>query len=263
MVFGWRLLGLALIVAVLSLPAWIAWQWHAEHQIYADPEDPALTITPQHIEALRKLQFAWSTSIESGGPVVNPLAPYGSDDLAADLGPIIGTSDRIVIARFHREVSTLLTWALANCGLADGQYHLDHLDNATMQRRLRNDLAGLPGARINSYLAEMPRLEPDGYFQFTRQHLQLLHHLSFEWPDSRIISTVAGEGYPAPVVNFKRPFGDMSAFEIDMAAILGQPRPVLDHVDPALNRYYWEMWPALQAFVQNVRLDAAKSTCVD
>ena len=74
-------------------------------------ELPAQTITPQ-ARALRKLRFAWNTAIENGGPVVDPLAPYGSANLAADLGPILGTRDKVAIASFHRKVSSLLIWAL-------------------------------------------------------------------------------------------------------------------------------------------------------
>ncbi|MGY3589216.1 hypothetical protein ACVIGB_001827 [Bradyrhizobium sp. USDA 4341] len=256
-----RLIWLVPILAALAWLAWTAWRWQAERQIYADPASPALTITPKHVEALRKLQFAWNARIESGGPVVDPMAPYGSADMAADLGPIIGTRDRVAVARFHREVSALLIRALQNCDLADGQYKLGHLDNATMERRLRQELVGLPDVRMAAVVAELPRFEPDGTFQFTSRHLRLLHQLRFEWPDSEIMRIIAGSGYPAPAVHFKRPFGDMTAFEIDMAAILGMPRPGNDHVDPVFNRLYWDMWPALQTFVQQVKIDPGASSC--
>ena len=256
-----RLIWLVPILAAFAWLAWIAWRWQAERQIYADSESPALTITAKHVEALRKLQFTWNTRIESGGPVVDPLAPYGSADIVADLGPIIGTRDRMAVARFHREVSALLIRALHNCDLADGQYKLGHLDNATMQRRLRQELVGLPDARVAAVVAELPRLEPDGSFHFTSQHLRLLHQLRFEWPDGDIMGIIAGSGYPAPAVHFKRPFGDMTAFEIDMAAVLGLPRPGNDHVDPVLNRLYWDMWPALETFVEHVEIDPDASSC--
>jgi hypothetical protein len=113
--------------------------------------------------------------------------------------------------------------------------------------------------RIRSVVAELPSLQPDGSFHFTSQHLRLLHQLRLEWPNSRITWIVAGGGYPAPVVNFKHPFGDMTAFEIDMATILGLRRQTGDQFDPALERFYWEIWPALQAFVEQVRIDAATS----
>jgi hypothetical protein len=183
--------------------------------------------------------------------------------MAADLAPIIGTRDRLAIARFHREICTVLVWALEHSDLAEGQYRLAHLDNASMEQQLRRGLAGLPAERIAAVLADLPRLEPDGYFRFTSQHRRLLRALRLEWPDIGIMEVVAGPGYPAPAVNFKRPFGDMTAFEIDMASVLGLPRPSLDHVDPLLNRLYWEMWPALQTFVEHATIDAAASPSGD
>jgi hypothetical protein len=248
---------IVLILPVLAWCAWEAWRWGQAQRVYADPETPALTITPNHVAALRKLQFTWSTLIESGGPVVDPMAPYGSKNMAADLGPMIGTRDRVAIARFHREVSAVLVWALKHGELADGQYRLADLDNAGMERRLRRALAGLPQERIAAVLADMPRLQPDGHFRFTDRHRRLLRALRLEWPDAYLMQIVAGSGYPAPVINFKRPFGDMTAFEIDMAAILDLPRPSVDRIDPLLDRLYWEMWPALQTFVEHATIDAA------
>jgi hypothetical protein len=83
-----RLIWFILAIAVFAWPVWTAWRWEAARRVYADQEGPALTVTPKHVEALRKLRFAWNTRIESGGPVVDPLTPYGSDDLATDLAPV-------------------------------------------------------------------------------------------------------------------------------------------------------------------------------
>lgn len=241
-----------LALAVLAWPAWQAWRWELARRVYDYPMTPMPTITAQHIAALRKLRFAWNTRIESGGPLVDPLAPYGSADMSRDLGSIIGTRDRLAIARFHREVAAVLIWALDSREIPPAVYRLAHLDNATMQERLRRELAGLPSERVEQLAANLPRLEPDGYFRFTDQHRRLLRKLRFEWPDPQIIGFVAGSGYPVPTVHFKRPFGDMTAFEIDMAAILGLPRP--NAGDPLLDRLYWDLWPALQAFVENVAI---------
>ncbi|HEY6259813.1 MAG TPA: hypothetical protein VIY51_28885 [Xanthobacteraceae bacterium] len=254
---GLRVIWFILATAMLAWPAWQAWRWELARRVYVDEQEtPVPAITAKHVEALRKLQFAWDTRIESGGPVVDPQAPYGSNDMASDLGAIIGTRDRLAVARFHREVSAILIWALGNREIAEGAYRLAHLNNAAMEQRLRRDLAGLPPERIESIVSGMPRLAADGYFRFTDQHRRLLRELRFEWPDPQIIWIVAAGGYPAPAVHFKRPFGDMTAFEIDMAAILGLPNPKGGPVDPVLDRLYWEMWPALQTFVEHVAIDA-------
>ena len=250
---------LILTLALLAWPVWAAWRWELVRRVYTSQEPPAQTITPKHVQALRKLRFAWNTAIESGGPVVDPLTPYGSENLAADLGPILGTRDKVAIASFHREVSSLLIWALKNGELAEGDYRLSHLDNASMQGQLRRELGrypGLPSEQVEAILAEVSRLNADGQFRFTDQHRRLLRELRPEWPDRQIMWFLAGSAYPAPAVHFKRPFGDMTSFEIDMAAILGLHAQD-DTIGPLLNRLYWEMWLALQAFVEHAQIDRA------
>jgi hypothetical protein len=61
---------------------------------------------------------------------------------------------------------------------------------------------------------------------------------------------------PVPIVNYKRPFGDMTAFEIDMASILGLSRPPLADtpLDRQLSALYWDMWPALQTFAEHATI---------
>lgn len=233
-----------------------AQQFRLALQVYEDEEFPAPIITPKHIEALRKMRFAWDSRIESGGPVVDPFTPYGSASMAADLAPIVGSSDRDAVARFHREVSEVLVWALDNCTLEPGQYRLAHLTNSAMEQRRRQDLDGLPASRIEAIVAELPRLEPDGWFRFTDQHRRLLQHLRFEWPAPDFVWLVARNiwGYPVPTVHFKRPFGDMTAFDHDMADILERPHPGPGQRDPVLDRLYLEMWPALQTFVEHVTI---------
>ena len=219
--------------------AGLAGRWELARQVYTNTEAPAATITPQHIAALRKLRFAWNTRIESGGPLVDPQAPYGSVDMASDLRPFIGTHDRLAIARFHREVAAVLIWALDNREIPPAVYRLAHLDNATMEQRLRRELAGVPRERVELIVAGLPRLEPDGHFRVTDQHRRLLRKLRFEWPAPQMIGFVAGNGYPVPAVHFKPPFGDMTSFDIDMASILGVPKPSAG--DPLFRRLYWEM----------------------
>jgi hypothetical protein len=244
-----------LIVAILAWLIWNVLQWWLALRVYTHEQFPVPAITREHIEALRKMRFVWDARIESGGPVVDPFTPYGSKSMAADLGPIIGTRDRVAIAKFHREVSEVLIRALDKCALAPGEYRLAHLTNSVMQQRLRQDLAGLPQQRIEEVVGELPRLEPDGNFRFTDEHRRLLQHLRFEWPTAQHLGTVARGGYPVPAVHFKRPFGDMTAFDIDMAEILGLPPPDPGQLDPRLEHLYWEMWPALQTFVEHVTID--------
>ena len=58
---GRRVVFLVLTIAVIAWPAWEAWRWELARRVYAEPEDAAVTITPQHVAALRKLRFAWNS----------------------------------------------------------------------------------------------------------------------------------------------------------------------------------------------------------
>lgn len=210
----------------------------------------------RHLAAIRKLQFTWDTMVESGGPIVDPTRPYGSRNMAADLAPIIGTRNIEAIAKFHIEVARGLSWALENGVLPEGRYPLAHLDNAAMENAMMRGTEHLSEAQIAQFQSEVPRLEPDRTFMFTSAHRALLKHLRFGWPQPSLISIFPGwGGQIVPIVNFKRPFGDMSAFDIDMTAILGLPHPADNgKFDPALWRLYAEMLPALQVFVEHAHI---------
>jgi len=144
------LFALAIAVIMLAWPGLRLWRSIQIQQVYLSYPVSAASITANHIAALRKLRFAWNPLIESGGPVVDPLAPYGSENIADDLGPLIGTRDPVSIARFHREVSFILIEVLRTCARSPGRYRLAHLNNAWMERRLRRDLVGFSNTRIKT-----------------------------------------------------------------------------------------------------------------
>jgi len=216
----------------------------------------------RHLEAIRKLRFIWDPLVEGGGPIVDPYQPYGSAALADDLAPILGTRDEVAVAAFHVEVAAALSWALKHGELEVGRYPLAHLTNAEIERALRRELRGLPPERIAAIVKELPRLDPDGTFPFTHEHLLLIRHLRFGWPHRNMLAVFTTRHWiPVPIVNYKRPFGDMTAFEIDMAEILGLPRPPFNDtpLDQQLSNLYWEIWPALQVFVEHATIATRSS----
>jgi len=246
-----KLIVIAVGLLLLGYAGLSLWRSARVEAVYADDKPAAPAVTQQHIAALRQLRFAWNPLIEGGGPTVDPQAPYGSEDLAPDLAPILGTRDLVAIARFHREVSTIFIQALKVCSIAPGRYKLTHLDNAWMEQRLRGELKGLPSDRVNAIVEELPKLSADRQFELTDQHRRLLRGITFEWQDEGVLARLFAGAHPVPAVDFKRPFGDATDFEADMASILALPRLQNGTSDPLLAQLYWEMWPALQAFVEN------------
>jgi hypothetical protein len=237
----------------MAWPAYRAWQAWAASRLFAGKDvDEVLAPSPKHVEAIRSLHFTWEPFWESGMPMVEPRAPYGSRSPIDDLAPILGTRDRVAVARFHLEVGRGFLWALEHGELEPGRYVLGGLTNASMAATLRNRMKGLPEGKVEDALKDLPRLEPDGTFLFTEEHRKLLRHLRFQWSDASPVDL------PVLMVNPKRPFGDMSAFNIDMAAILGWP-PLSEQerreFDPRLWKLYLEMWPALRTFAEHAKID--------
>jgi hypothetical protein len=250
-----------LSVAVMgaAFAGWQAWRYWRLFQFYqavSRSEDlDELQPSVQHLQAIRKLHFVWDNSVESGGPIVDYLAPYGHAAMEDDLGPIIGTRDKMAVAAFNVEVSRALSWALENGELPEGRYAMAHLDNAIIERTYLDGVAEnekLTATQKEQFRSEVPHLDPDRSFYFTKDHLLLLRHLRFGLRPPK--GSWSFHSNPVPTVNFKRPFGDMSAFDIDMAEILGLPRPEGQDFDPALWKLYVEMLPALQVFVEHAQI---------
>ena len=65
-----------------------------------------------------------------------------------------------------------------------------------------------------------------------------------------------GKYWPVACANFKRPFGDMSNFSIDMANILGRPskKGANDPEEDRLYELFDQMHIALQVFVMNAEV---------
>lgn len=93
-------------------------------------------------------------------------------------------------------------------------------------------------------------------FDLTAKHLKLLRAASGEWWD----------GADTLVIDPKRPFGNMSYFEIDMAEILGMPLRRDAKGDPKIppeqqkifDQLYSEMPFALKVFLKNAVVPAGK-----
>lgn len=246
-----------LVVILLGVVgAGIGSRWTAVAAAYDADDDTPPALTTQHVAALRGVRFVWAPLIEAGGPKINPAAPYGHADIAADLAPIIGTDDPVAVARFHMQVSHWLIRLLRTAGISPGRYALKHLDNAGMETDLRERFHGLPAGRIEAAVAAMPRLEPGNSFELTEEHISLIHRLAFEMDEIAWYDVALGGSYPVPSVDFKRPFGDSTDFEYDMASILDLHGSPSEDRTSRLDVLYWELWPALQVFVENAAFDA-------
>lgn len=175
------------------------------------------------LAALRRLRFAYAM-METGGPAVDPLTPFGSSDPLADLSAVAPGADEAALRRLYVEAMDLLPRFVRAAAprLAPGRYALPAEDAA----RLRD----------GPFASEHTGLGPDGGFDYTAEHAVILPLLCWGMegtPDSGPLTPDAilptdigdpdGPAWPGPIVDGKRPYGTSSYPEVEMAEALGLP----------------------------------------
>lgn len=206
-------------------------------------------LNEHHVRLLRAAAVVWAP-VESGAPAVlySPRlleeedgVPYA--DVAARAGLEIGSPPS---EAQKRDVEALLA------GLPAAFVRFMELGRLEPGRySYRNPLVGLPHS---DYLvpSDRPGLARQALveFELTPELAKLLRHARWE----------AGSGGWLGL-NPKRPYGDMTYFELDMAEILGEPRvqDAAGHLSPDLEArlggLHEDMQGALQVFLQNARLE--------
>ncbi len=209
-------------------------------------EDPArLRYGADHARLMRGLGVIW-IPVESGAPGIEFEHPLGDRDTVGAAMTLLGTADRRLATRRLAEVCRLLPAYVRTGGpLAPGRYALP------AQRRAAFDF---PDSGVDA----------QGHFQLRGEHLALLRAANWREAGQRELEAVLREGdayWPLPFIDGKRPYGDSSHYQIDMARLLGQPYPVdakgYAVTDPArdarLQRLHWQTAAALQVVLAYAR----------
>lgn len=184
-------------------------------------------LTDIHLMLLRHAVVMWSP-VEMGAPAIaiSPLQDDTISDAAyADIARRAGLAgvDKQQINQLLREMPEAFHQLLKHGKLAAGTYKYD------------NPLVGVPFA-ANMLPEEIANLAKDEVvsFTFTDQHALLLRNAS----------------WLGLFMDAKRPYGDRTSFERDMATILKVP---LD--EEKLRKLHTETPPALQVYLQNAKLE--------
>ena len=186
-------------------------------------------MTNTHLTLLRHSVVMWAP-IEAGAPgvLISPLlaGDEGISDAAyADIAKRAGLPnvDKHQIDQLVAEMPEAFEQLIEHGKLAPGTYRYD------------NPLADIPWT-VNTLPDELANLAKDKVvsFQFTERHAKLLR----------------GARWGAMMMNPKRPYGDMTSFELDMATILGEK---LD--EKLLWKLHTETLSALQVYLQNAKLE--------
>lgn len=194
-------------------------------------------ISAQHLSILRNLRVTW-LPVESGAPGLRQFLPFGANRTTRSLGfELIGRHDEVMLAKLMVETGQLLPAFCMRADLAVGKYAVP--------------------ADMRDYFADpQTGVSPDGTFDFREEHAVLLRH--FNWR----MDMLDPPCWPLPGVDGKRPYGDCSYFQIDMASHLGKPYCIGsdDEVqtdearDAELADLHCQMLTALQVFLLHARL---------
>jgi hypothetical protein len=192
-----------------------------------------LTLTEDQLRLLPEMTFVW-VDLEAGGPAFlgysptfhdgDDVAPYSIDDRRADLCRILALdvdASRLSaeleqkLDTLHVSMGSALEIALDAARLTPGAYSYANYFAKIASPVLEMLMPPwLDGEEFSSEHAYMPVPTGDTItFELTAEHLRLLRALRVDWLER---NSLAG-------INFKRPYGDMTYFELDMADILGVP----------------------------------------
>ncbi|MGE8660143.1 MAG: hypothetical protein ACN6O8_25655 [Achromobacter sp.] len=174
--------------------------------------------------------------LESGAPGIEFEHPLGGTDTLATA----------MAAQRLAEVCRLAPTYIRTLGqLAPGRYAVPP------ERRAMFDF---PGSGVDEL----------GRFELRREHLVLLRAANWREAGQDEVAAVLRAGdahWPMPYIDGKRPYGDSSYYQIDMARLLGQPYPVdakgyaiTDSAkDARLESLHRQTAAALQVFLAHAR----------
>jgi hypothetical protein len=221
--------------------------------------DGSFEITPLHLSLLRRARFSWDGA-ERGAPMLDPERPFGRTDLLAQLAEVFGSDDAEELARRQVDMYFVIARALKHGALAPGRYALGNIGAADVREAMRGYGGddGVTDADLG--------LDADGLVTLTDDHLKLLRDIGIRWPSEYDCEDRLEVGdYPAAAADPKRPYGDFTFIEVDMARILGVLPPPPKGGEPAifdpspelaqrLQRLHWQMLVAMQVFAEQVVL---------
>lgn len=198
-----------------------------------------------HARLMRGLGVIW-IPLESGAPGIEFEHPLGGKDTIATAMTLLDTSDRSLATRRLAEVCRLVPAYVRDIGgLAPGRY-------------------ALPPQRREAFDFPDSGVDAQGRFELRREHLTLLRAANWREAGPGELDAVLREGdafWPMPFIDGKRPYGDSSYYQIDMARLLGKPYPVGADgraiTDPAtdarLEKLHWQTAAALQVLLARAK----------
>lgn len=210
--------------------------------VFINPDEPALSA--EHGKLISSLRVFYMP-VEEGAPGIDPQFPFGDKvDVVQRALLLLGITDRLKATRLLAEAGRILPEYIRRAQLAPGKYTVP-ADMAAYFKAFDSGVAS------------------DGSFMFQEAHATLLRGANWEVVGEQNIETVLGMSgmWPMPNIDGKRPYGDMSYYQLDMARLLGEPYAIGadqsalpdEAKDARLAKLHDEMTAALQVFLSHAR----------
>ena len=238
----------------------------------------------KNIDYYSKICILSGMQPKNGAPTVHPKMPFGSNDVLGDIARIINLTNNKPkkklfgllgkgktklskevekIAQDHlRTLLPSMRIFLAMAKLEQGDYTLKVRSPQELNPGI-SQYDFLESTRQNKLVVMKPPLLKDNTkFNFNTQHLTLLRHAA----DMLEVEEEPDDGfYSVPMLDPKRPYGDMTYYPIDIAEVLNIPfdQPNYSETDEPpfkINKLeklidiHFDLFPALLVFLQNAKI---------
>ncbi len=206
------------------------------------PDDPPLRA--DHAKLIREWRVTW-VPVESGAPGIAAVGPFGRKvHVLKRAKRLLGSGDYTVAARTIAESGRILPAYLASVQLVPGKYPV-------------------PVDMVAFFSAPGTGVDADGMFTFRDAHATLLKAANWRQADRQAIEAMFGRqnAWPMPYIDGKRPYGDLTCYQRDMASLLGEPYEIDadgyavddEDKDARMQALHYEMMAALQVFLTHAR----------
>lgn len=181
----------------------------ARDHIWDDKARDAFKLTQAHIDVLRHVRLGWD-SCESGSSCFDPDKPFlGGETPLEVMEKAFGANSEEDQARLYVEMVWAINEFFERAEIKPGSYTVNNLSTSDIETAM----TGYGGVSSNKDLG----LTDDGEVMLTAEIIKILKTPFWGW---EMRGYEEDCGWPGPAIDCKRPYGDASYWQLDMARIL-------------------------------------------
>ncbi|MGB0907034.1 MAG: hypothetical protein ACPGVT_06040 [Maricaulaceae bacterium] len=181
----------------------------ARDHIWNDKARDAFKLTQAHIDVLRQVRLGWD-GCESGSSYFDPDKPFTSGETPLEMmEKAFGAASEEDQARLYVEMVWAINEFFERAEIKPGSYTVNNLSTSDIETAM----TGYGGVTSNKGLG----LDEDGQVVLSAEMIKVLKTPYWGWEMNGYEDDC---GWPGPAIDCKRPYGDMSYWQLDMARIL-------------------------------------------